>query len=320
MNLLLSALAFAAVLLAGWALFLSVRQRRLARQALAGRLAAVVGPVLEIAPAALLKDPRLSRIPALDAALRRTPLVLPLVRMIRQAGLQRRLGEVLLYVPLLACTGYLLVRLAGGAGVLGLVVAGALGLLPLAVVASLRRQRTTRFAEQLPDALDLIRAALQAGHGLQSAFGVVADTFADPVAQEFRYVVEELRLGLPMREALYNLATRVGDPNVPILIVGVLVAQEVGGNLAEVTDNIAHTIRERAKLARQTRVMTAQGRLSGALLTSLPFLVSLFMYAVTPTYFAPLIETRTGHYMIAYALVSILWGHLVIRRLVQVKV
>ncbi len=98
-----------------------------------------------------------------------------------------------------------------------------------------------------------MRAALQAGHSFVAALSVVADEFPDPIAEEFRTVGEEIRLGLPLREALYQLRERVDDTNVPILIVGILVAQETGGNMAEVLDNIAYTIRERFKLLRDAR-------------------------------------------------------------------
>jgi tight adherence protein B len=202
-------------------------------------------------------------------------------------------------------------------GVVAAIIAGAV---PLVIVARLRRQRMLRFAEQLPEALDLIRSALQAGHGVPSAISVVADTFPDPIAYEFRYMVEEMRLGLSMREALQHLSERVEDPNLPILTVGILVATDSGGNLAEVVDNIAYTIRERFKLIRETRVLTAQGRLSGMVLTALPFLVGGLMFLWNPTYFNPLIQNRTGHYMIAYGLFSLAFGHWFIQRIVRIKV
>ncbi len=188
------------------------------------------------------------------------------------------------------------------------------------VVQRMRRKRTLKFAEQLPEALDLIRSALQAGHGVPGAFAVVSETFSDPISYEFRTMVEEMRLGLTMREALYHLSERVADPNIPILAVGILVAADSGGNLAEVIDNIAYTIRERFKLIRETRVLTAQGRLSGLVLTALPFLLGTFMYIWNPTYFEPMITQRAGHYLIAYALVSLVIGHLIVRRLVSIKV
>jgi tight adherence protein B len=148
----------------------------------------------------------------------------------------------------------------------------------------------------------------------------VADEFPDPIAIEFRELTEEVRLGLPMREALDNLADRVGTPDLALLQVGVLVAQDIGGNLAEVLDNIAYTIRERFKVQRETKVLTAQGRMSGGVLTALPFLVAVGMAMFSPGYFAPMFETATGHHLLMYAGSSLLLGHIVIRRLVTIKV
>jgi tight adherence protein B len=108
--------------------------------------------------------------------------------------------------------------------------------------------------------------------------------------------------------------------NVPILIVGVLVAQEVGGNLAEVLDGVSYTIRERFKLLRDVQVMTAQGRFSGRLLTALPIVGGLFMYFFNPVYFSPMLTDPRGKYLLAYALLSIVFGHLVIQRIVDIRV
>jgi tight adherence protein B len=240
--------------------------------------------------------------------------------MIEQAGLRRRVGEVLLYVVLLFLIVTLLLAILGMGRVVALLFGALVAAVPLLVVARMRHKRALRFAEQLPDALDLIRAALQAGHGLVSACAVVGETFADPVAQEFRHLCDEVRLGLPLRDALLNLPQRVPDDNLPILVVGILTAQEVGGNLAEVVENIAHTIRERAKLHRDVRALTAQGRLSGGVLTGLPLFVGLAMFLFNPKYFAPMVEETAGHYMMLYVLVSLLFGHFVIRRIVRVPV
>lgn len=313
-------LVFAALVVAGFAGTIWLREREEARRALANRLNAMAGSGKERIRASLLKDQSLSRIGFLNALLGRAPIVDPVVRMIRQAGLKRRVGEVLLYIPLLALGALLLNTLVGGSLAIGLVMAVIAGAIPLLVVKRIRDKRTLRFAEQLPEALDLIRSALQAGHGVPGAMAVVAGTFADPIAYEFRYMTEEMRLGLTMREALHHLSKRVGDPNIPILAVGILVATDSGGNLAEVVDNIAYTIRERFKLIRETRVLTAQGRLSGMVLTALPFAVGTFMYVWNPTYFEPIIEGRTGHFMLAYAIASLLIGHYFVQRLVSIKV
>src|SRR2546428_55677 len=194
------------------------------------------------------------------------------------------------------------------------------GLLPLMIVLRLRSKRMGMFAEQLPDALDLIRAALQAGHGFLSALQVVADEFPNPIAGELTEVAEEIRLGLTVREALQHLVERMEDPNLPILVTGVVITQEVGGNLAEVLDNISHTIRERFKLLREVRVMTAQGRLSGMVLTALPFFVAVALILFNPEYFRPMMESKQGLYMTGYGLCSIVLGHILIQRIVRIKV
>ena len=323
MSLLLALVVFVTLVLVGYALSVLALNHQQAQQALSNRLTTMAGTggnVSSGAVANLLKDQRLSQIPILDALLGSMPFVRPMVRMIEQAGLRRRVGEVVLYVVLLFFIVMLAIILAGGGRFVGLLFGALAASVPLVVVARMRATRTVKFGEQLPDSLDLIRAALQAGHGLVAACGVVAETFEDPVAQEFRYLCEEVRLGLPLRDALVNLTHRIPDENLPILVVGILTAQEVGGNLAEVVDNIAHTIRERAKLQRDVRSMTAQGRLSGGVLTALPFLVGFFMFMFNPKYFSPMIEETAGHYMMIYVLLSILAGHFVIRRIVRVPV
>jgi tight adherence protein B len=313
-------MVFLALVLAGFAAAMWLQQTEDARAALVRRLGTMAGRLHDIPTGPLLKDQNLSSIRLLNALLGSMPVVNPVVRMIQQSGVRRRVGEVLLYVPLLACSVLLLNALLGGSFIIGVPLAIVAGAVPLLIVSRMRRNRALRFAEQLPEALDLIRSALQAGHGVPGALAVVGETFPDPISYEFRYMVEEIRLGLTMREALRNLAQRVPDPNLPILSVGILVAQDAGGNLAEVVDNIAYTIRERFKLIRETRVLTAQGRLSGAVLTALPFALGLFMFIWNRNYFRPLIETRAGHLMIAYGIVSLLVGHRFIRRLVTIKV
>jgi tight adherence protein B len=315
----LAVLCFFCLVMAGYGFSMWVQQRLAARREMLDRLRAMAGISSDDARS-LLKDQRLSGIPAFDALLSRTPIIAPLVRMVQQAGLRRRVGEVLLYIPLLALIGYLTCTLLGLRPLVCILVGFALAMLPVMVVSRMRAKRVRMFGEQLPDALDLVRSALQAGHGLIASFQVVSETFPDPVATEFRYIVEEVRLGLPFRDALYNLAVRIGDQNVPILIVGILTAQEVGGNLAEVIDNVTYTIRERAKLQRDIQVLTAQGRLSGLVLTSLPFVVGGFMYLYNPEYFAPMVQRRNGQMLLLYGIVSLLAGHFMVRRIVRIQV
>ena len=311
---------FVAVLMMGAALTMTLGERTEARQTLRTRLDRQAGVAQENEETSLLLDRRLSSIQILNSVLQRSRLVQRLALMMRQAGLRRRVGEVVLYIPLLGSIGVLLgVLLTDNLGI-GLAL-GAAGLaIPLFIVDRMRKRRVRAFSEQLPDALDLVKAALQAGHSFLTALKVVADDFPDPIAQEFDTVAEEIRHGLPLREALFGLRERVPDPNVPMLVIGVLVVQESGGNLVEVLSNVTHTVRERFKLLRDVEAMTAQGRLSGMLLTSLPFIVSALLYTIIPDYFEPVLTTTTGHYMIAYCILSIITGHLIIQRLVKIKV
>ncbi|TMB03114.1 MAG: hypothetical protein E6J70_05935 [Deltaproteobacteria bacterium] len=282
-------LVFASLALLGFAVSGWARGREESKRTLDRRVAVMTGAAVAEAPAegsqsSVIKDRRLSGIAFLNTLLRRVS--------------KKRVGEILLYVPLLGVGGYVAVVFFGGPGAAGLGAGLVAGAVPLMVVRRMQRKRNHLFSDQLPDALDLIRAALQAGHSLSSALYVVADEFPDPIAHEFREVAEEMRLGLPMRDALSHLTDRVDDSNLPILIIGVLVTQEIGGNLAEVLSNISHTIRERFKLLRETKVMTAQGKMSGNLLSALPFCVAIGVFVMNPVYFSPMLHTTTGLYMV----------------------
>lgn len=311
-------LIFLTLTLVGYAATLSLRTRAEAAEKISTRLDSVAGG--DRRAVSIVKDLRISQIPLLDSLLSSIAPIRFLARRIRQAGIKRRPGEVLLYFPLIAFAAFLLGMLVTGNFPVAVSAAICASLIPFFLIERWRRKRLDLFAEQLPDTLDLLRASLQAGHSLLTAFNVVADEFPDPVAEEFRTIADEMSLGLPLREALYGLRERVDDENVPILTVGILVSQEIGGNLAEVLDNIAHTIRERFKLQRDTRVMTAQGRLSGIVLAVLPFAVAGFLFVFNPSYFRPMLEQSMGRYMLVYALISMILGHLVIQRIVRIKV
>jgi tight adherence protein B len=231
----LALLVFVIFALAGYAVARIAESRVGKREAINRRLAAIT----EARPApttasTLLKDLRLSEIPFLDAILSKLDIVRSLVKVIRQAGIKKRAGEILLYIPLLFCVAFVAAQMFGqGTGISALIGWGA-GMVPLIVVHRMRAKRMRAFSEQLPEALDLIRASLQAGHGFLRALQVVAEEFPNPMAEELREVAEEMRLGLPQRDALYGLIDRLDDANLPMLVVGVLITQDSGGNLAEV--------------------------------------------------------------------------------------
>lgn len=320
MTFLLAALVFLSLGLFGYAAATSLRAREQKRHKFVERFSTMTGWVAETLQPTVLKDDRMSRIDLLNTLLFRMSVANSLRRTVIQAGVRKRVGEILLYVPLLACCAFLFAIVMNAGPVIGLIAAVAAGSIPFVVLGRMRRKRAALFAEQLPDALDLMRSALQAGHGLVGSFTIIADEFPEPIASEFREVAEEVRLGLPMRDALLHLTERIDNPDTPLLAVGLLVATDVGGNLAEVLENISYTIRERFKLLRDMRVMTAQGRLSAMVLTILPFLLAGVLFTVSPEYMNPVLTEPLGHWMIAYVFSSVIAGHLVMRRLLKFKV
>ena len=133
-----------------------------------------------------------------------------------------------------------------------------------------RTKRLNRFEEQFPEALDLLSRAVRAGHAFQTAMGMVADELKEPVGPEFKKAFDRQNFGLPLRDALNELAERIGNLDVRFFVTAVLIQRETGGNLAEILDNLAYVVRERFKIRRQVRVHTAHGRFTAWVLLSLP--------------------------------------------------
>jgi len=194
------------------------------------------------------------------------------------------------------------------------------GSLPYAYLFAKRARRFRRFEELLPDTIDLMTRALRAGHTITSGIEMVSQEVPEPVASEFRQVFEEQNFGLPIREAMLNLARRVPLADVNFLVTAILVQKETGGNLAEILDKTTIVIRERFRLRGQLRIYTAQGRLTGWILVALPFFLFGVMTFLNPDYEMVLINDPTGRYLVYYGLVSMLLGVLVIRKVIDIKV
>jgi tight adherence protein B len=185
-----------------------------------------------------------------------------------------------------------------------------------------RRKATARmykFEEQLPDAIDLIGRAIRAGHPINSGFKMVAEESPAPIATEFRQVFEEQRFGLSFEDSMFALADRVPLVDVRIFVVAVMIHRQVGGNLAEVLDNLAYIIRERFKLRRQLRVITAQGRLSGYVLAVLPVAVGFAIYLLNREYMLTLFTHPIGRLLLILALFFQVVGYLWIRKIVDIE-
>ncbi len=237
-----------------------------------------------------------------------------------QAGTDRP-PSFFVFVSFLAAVGGLLVALITEAPLLILatmvVIAGSI---PFAVLAVRRQRRLSRFEQQFPDALDVLSRAVRAGYAFSSGLKVVADEMPAPVSDEFRKTFEQQNLGLPLKDALFNLSTRVPLPDVRIFVSTLQIQSETGGNLAEVLDKLSGVVRERFRLLRQVRVYTAEGRLSMYFLTALPPIVAVLFYLLNPNYMLRLFTDELGQRMLAAAIVLQVIGFLVIRRIVNIKV
>jgi tight adherence protein B len=200
-------------------------------------------------------------------------------------------------------------------------LAGLAGIVfPRMYVKHLKTRRIRRFEEQFPESIDLLGRSIRAGHAFPTGLKVVAEESPDPMGAEFRQIFEEQKFGLPLEDSLLGLADRVDLVDVRIFVTAILVQREVGGNLAEILDKIAYTIRERFTLQRQIRVYTAQGRLTGYILAALPILLGMAITALNPEYMAILFEDPMGKVLMAMAAVMQFLGFLLIRRIIDIEI
>lgn len=225
-------------------------------------------------------------------------------------------------------TGHLLLVIASGmlatwlSGnlVVGVIVVALAVMIPLAIVDGRIGARRRAFEEQLPDVLNLIAGALRAGWGLQQSIDLVVEQMAPPVSQEFARAQTEIRLGRPVEEALDTVACRTQSEDFSWAVTAIGIQRDVGGNLAEVLDLVAATIRDRGALKRQLSGLTAEGRLSAWILLVLPFVLIGMLSVVNPGYIATLFATGPGIVMLVLGAVLLLVGAIWLRNIVTIEV
>lgn len=266
------------------------------------------------------KSELLSTIPWVDQMLRKVELTPRLRRLLYQANLKWTVGGlVLMSVTAFAIPGYL-IYLRTGAVPFALVGGAAFGFAPTGFVMFKRRKRLEKFEEGLPEALDLICSALRVGHSLNSALGLVTRECPDPVGPEFRVCFDEQNYGLELKTAMENMVTRMPVQDLRIVVTGILIQKESGGNLAEVLEKTADVIRERFRLKRQVLTHTAQGRLTGLVLTLLPLVLGCALYFVNPDMMSLLWKREFGIKLLYAAGGMIIVGGLIIRKIVNMDV
>lgn len=226
-----------------------------------------------------------------------------------------------------------LVSRIGGAALVGVLVLGVVfrsplalvgvlaGAVPVLLLRSKARKRARRLSEQLPEALDLIARSLQAGHGLSDAMRLCAEEMKMPVAEEFARVFEEGNLGRDLRDSLHQLSARNPQNfDLKLFVSSVLLQRDTGGNLIEILNNIANTIRDRFVFEAKVRALTAEARFSAIILGGLPFALLGLIAFLRPSYLTPLFTDQLGHYLVAGGLTWFITGVFVMRTVSNVEV
>jgi tight adherence protein B len=269
----------------------------------------------------LLKEPgRLSDVGVFDRLLARSgQAVSPLQRLIQQSGLKITVGTLLLGSLCSAAVGFFLFFRLLNLPLIALFMACVFGGLPFLYVRHVRNKRMLTFEEQFPEAIDLLARALRAGHALTTGLNMVAEELPQPICAEFKLLYDQQNYGLPLPQALKNFAERIPTMDARFFVTAVLTQRDAGGNLSEVLDNLSSIIRERFKLKRQVRVISAHGRITGWVLSILPTALALFIAFTSPAKYRSFYTDPFGMQMIGFALVMQIIGVIIIKKIVTIE-
>lgn len=266
------------------------------------------------------KNELMSSIPWLDRFLSKLELAPRIRRFLYQANVKWTVGGLSLACGVCFVIPAYLVYWRTGSIVFGILIGLVAGGGPVFWVYQKRKSRLNKFEQGLPEAIDLIVSALRVGHSLNAAMGLVSRECPEPVGGEFRLAFDEMNYGLELKSALDNLVTRVPIQDVKIVSTAILIQRESGGNLAEVLDKTSQVIRERFRLKRQILTHTAQGRLTGWILTLLPVVLGMLLYMVNPELMSNLWKKELGLKLLYTAGGMIVIGGLIIRKIVNMDV
>jgi tight adherence protein B len=268
----------------------------------------------------LRKNEQLSAIPWINARLGKMELGSKLQTLIHQANLKWTAGTLLAMCAGCVALPAFIVHLKTGNTIISLLAGLVVGFMPIGFVLFKRSQRFGKFEKELPQACDLMVSALRAGQSLIAAMGMVSRECGDPLGGEFRTCFEEQNFGLELKTAIENLLHRVPLQDLRIVCTAILIQKESGGNLAEVLDKTAHVIRERFRLRREVSTRTAQGRMTGWVLTLLPVILAGALYMVNPDMMSLLWKRDIGIKLLYVASAMIVVGGLIIRKIVNLDI
>ena len=281
------------------------------------RLSADITPVEQ---PDILRKKVLSEIDFLNKLLAYLPGIKALDRLIEQANSSHSPGFYILISLFLAMTAFTGGSIVSPNPFVPLLGGVLLGAAPIGVLRLKKRRRIVSFQKQLPEALELIARALKAGHAFTSGIKLAAEEFQDPLGSEFQATLDEINFGIGVADALKNMSNRIDCPELRFFVVSVILQRETGGNLAEIIESLAGLIRDRFKFEGKIRVLSAEGRLSAAILVTLPLVIALIIHLISPGYLEPLFADPSGKAAAVSALTGMAVGIVFIKRMIKIRV
>ena len=295
-------------------------ESRQMRKKLQSRLSEIEEESDEESFSSLLRQKYLRQLSPLERQLENLPSMRNLAEIIAQGGHKFLAYRVVLLSVVIAVVAALLAWVMTRSvpiTAISFVISGAL---PLMKIFGDRTKRIQQFEEQLPDAIDMVKRALRAGHPFTGAIKLVSEEMDDPVAAEFGTTFSDINYGNDARRAMIGLLQRVPSVTVMALVTSILVQRETGGNLAEILDQISAVVRGRFKLQRKVKTLSAEGRLSAWILALVPLVLFAVIWVTTPDYLPMLLEEEAGKKMIIYGVVSGVIGIFWVRRVIRIEV
>lgn len=315
-------IGFLSILLATFAVVVVMTRRSPEEEIVAQRMASIYAPTKKEEGAIpqtsqLFRATRKVRFGWLEELLQPFPFAQRLQVRIMQANSSTSVGTLFVSSASLFFAGYCGVWFFASMFLIDLAAGAALSMLPYALLSFKRSRRINAFNAVLAESIDMLARALRAGHSVVGAMEMLTENAQEPAASEFKEVFKQLNLGLPMRDALLQLLDRVPSADLRVLVTAILVQKDTGGNLAEILDRTVFVIRERLRIQGEIQTQTAQGRLTGWILSALPVVMMILLNLVNPGYSSILFHDPFGRKLIYVSLGMLAVGSLIIRRIVN---
>ena len=314
-------LIFVAVALLSQGLIVPVfGESRQMRKKLQSRLSEIEEESDEESFSSLLRQKYLRQLSPLERQLENLPSMRNLAEVIAQGGHKFLAYRVVLLSVVIAVVAVLTAWVMTRSVAITAISFAISGALPLMKIFGDRTKRIQQFEEQLPDAIDMVKRALRAGHPFTGAIKLVSEEMDDPVATEFGTTFSDINYGNDARRAMIGLLQRVPSVTVMALVTSILVQRETGGNLAEILDQISAVVRGRFKLQRKVKTLSAEGRMSAWILALVPLVLFAVIWVSSPDYLPMLLEEEAGKKMVIYGVVSGVIGIFWVRRVIRIEV